>query len=391
MKNKLRIMLLALIVFINCILLSGCWNYREIEKLSIVAGFAIDKDSDTGNFKITAELVNVSGAGSGSMGGKQQSMTSAIYTSEGKTVFDAVRNFISKTGKRLYWSHAKIVIIGNEVAKEDIVQVSDWIMRDSEPRTDMWVVISKEKTAGEILNSETGLNPIKSFELDELMKNQKSVFTAIPTELWQVIQDLGSDSISVSIPSIELVMEDGVKTPEISGTAVFKKNKLIGWIDGEDTKWLAFLKNKMKATIIPIINAAGTKNDVSLEVFGNDTKIKSEIENGQIKMNVYVKTYASIDELQGTKNLTNEIGSEKVKKDGEELIKAKMKSFVKKLQTEYESDIVGFGRQFQIQKPKERKKIKDWNEEFAKIDVEVYVDMKIIGTAYSSKPIKVGK
>lgn len=391
MKYRVKIIILTIFVFISCLLFSGCWNYREIEKLSIVAGFAIDKEADTGNYILTVETIDVSGGGSNGGGGKQQSMQSVVSKSYGKTVFDAVRQFIGRTGKRLYWSHAKIVIIGNEVAKEDIVPAVDWIMRDPEPRTDMWVTISKEKTAGEILEAENNLNPIKSFGLDEMMKNEKSLYTSIPTELWQLIQDLGSDSISASAPSIQLTVKDGTKIPEITGTAIFKKNKLIGWLNGDDTKYLAFLKNKMTSSIVPLTNAAGTNNNVALEVYGNETKIKSEYQNEKIKMSVDTKTYVTIGEVQGTKNLIEEKGAEKVKKDGEKRIENRMKSVVEKLQTEYKSDVVGFGRYLQIQKPSVRKKIKDWDEEFTKIDVEINVSLKITGTAYSSKPIKVGK
>ena len=39
------------------IILCGCWNYKEIDNLAIVAGMAIDKDIKTSNYIVTAKII----------------------------------------------------------------------------------------------------------------------------------------------------------------------------------------------------------------------------------------------------------------------------------------------------------------------------------------------
>ena len=78
------------------IILCGCWNYREIDNLAIVAGIAIDKDMVTNKYILTTEVITTQSQGVSSI------ISSELYSSEGDSVFGAVRNTIEKTGLRLF-------------------------------------------------------------------------------------------------------------------------------------------------------------------------------------------------------------------------------------------------------------------------------------------------
>jgi len=117
--KKIKIILLLFTILMNSILTTGCWNYREVDKLLIVAGVAVDKGVKY-PFKVTAEIILISS-------GKDQKMTSKTISAEGTTMFDAVRNIISISGKKLYWSHSKVVIISKEIASEGVTKVIDLV------------------------------------------------------------------------------------------------------------------------------------------------------------------------------------------------------------------------------------------------------------------------
>ena len=127
------------------IILCGCWNYREIDTLAIVAGIAIDKDIITKKYIVTTEIITTQ------MQGVSSIIGSELFTSEGDSIFGAMRNTIEKTGLRLFWSDAKVVIISESIAREGIIPVIDWINRSSDVRPDIWLLISKGNSASEIL------------------------------------------------------------------------------------------------------------------------------------------------------------------------------------------------------------------------------------------------
>lgn len=143
MSKKLLIILLIILLMMALTLNSfGCWNYREVESLAIVSGMAVDKAENRKDFLITIETVQI-------QGGKETPIKSLRIESTGKTVFDAVRHAIKISAKRLYWPHSEVVIISQEVAREGIISVVDWVNRSSELRLTLNILVSKEKTAKE--------------------------------------------------------------------------------------------------------------------------------------------------------------------------------------------------------------------------------------------------
>ena len=95
-----------ILCFIMLVALSGCLGGREINDLEIVIGMGIDKDKDTGDILLTAQIVNEKEAGGasgegGGGGGKAYWNVNSI----GKSIFDAARQITHKTGNRLFVSH----------------------------------------------------------------------------------------------------------------------------------------------------------------------------------------------------------------------------------------------------------------------------------------------
>ena len=74
-----RVVLVLVLVF-TCILASGCWNYREIEELAIVAGAALDLHED-GSLHLTVEVVDIAADG-------QVSYRPVYLESDGQTLLD---------------------------------------------------------------------------------------------------------------------------------------------------------------------------------------------------------------------------------------------------------------------------------------------------------------
>lgn len=111
--NKFFCLLLTIIL--TTLFLTGCWNYREIDKLSLMAGLAIDKSSSGNGYEITAEIIDVSSSD------KSPTFNSTRIQSEGLTIFDGIRNMINISAKALYWSHATTIIVskGGAILKGD--------------------------------------------------------------------------------------------------------------------------------------------------------------------------------------------------------------------------------------------------------------------------------
>ncbi|MDP4087209.1 MAG: Ger(x)C family spore germination protein [Bacillota bacterium] len=379
-----KFLLLTIFLFINVMILAGCWNYKEIEKLTIVAGVAIDK-GENNPFRVTVEIVQISG-------GKETKATSKLLTMEGKTIFDAVRNAISLTGKKLYWSHTKLVIISKDIAENGILRVIDWYNRDAETRSDVYLLISKEKTAREILEGKGVTDEIKSFEIADTLKNEKSLSKAPTTELWKFINDLESPGISNVVPTVNISTSENISTPQVMGLAIFKKATLIGFLNGRESKSVLFVKDELKGGLILDGVQVNNSQPVSLEIFKSKTKMEPIVKaNHNIEFNVNINTTVSLEEIPTSMNLTDEIKLKKLTSRTEEVIKKRVGDCIKKVQSKYGVDIFGFGENLRENNPRIWNQIgNNWDDKFKELKVNVKVKVKIKGSGIFSQSIKMG-
>jgi len=382
-KKSRQVSLIALMIICTCFL-TGCWNYREIEQLAIVSGVAIDKNGED-KVLVTIETVSVQ------QDQKQSTLKPVYIQSVGITFFGAIRSMIAVEGKRLYWSHAKVAIISEEIAKEGISSVLDFISRDAEVREDMWVLLSREKSAREIFNSKPEFESILSFQIDNTMRAQESVSRYPAVELYEFLDNIGSKEASTTIPTIKLIENRGKTEVYITGAAIIKKNKLLGYLGETDTRSMLWVQNKLKGGIYPIKDAADTQINVALEIFKNKTRIKPELRDGVPIIKINILTDVNIGEIMGYEDFISEKGRSLLEKDAEAQIKKDIEDLIEKAQKEYKTDFLGFGESIKRSMPNVWRSIeKEWNEIFMDIETSVEVDISIKGSAIKSKPIKVG-
>jgi germination protein, Ger(x)C family len=333
--GKIKIALLIFIILINTALAAGCWNYREVEKLSIVAGIAVDKGADN-KYQISVEIIQISG-------GKDSKTTTKVLTTDGKTMFDAARNMISISGKKLYWSHAKVIILSKEIASEGVLKVLEWYNRDAETREDVNILIANGATAKAMLEGQKSPYDIESFMLDEMIQDQISLSKA------PIVNILNFDIASrikgnaEALPAVSLKQMNGEMVSQVMGSAIIKDDKLVGFLNADETKDLTFIRDEVKGGILTVEMLSDTPTLVSLEIFSNKTDIKPVADSNNIAMNLTIKTSVAIDEMSGIGNYVDDYGRAKLEESAANMLKERIEALIKKMQFAYDADIFGFG------------------------------------------------
>lgn len=378
--------LLISIVLINVFALSACWDYRELSDVVNIAGVAVDKVED--KYILTQEIMIPTPEKGGTK------VKSQIVIGEGNSIFDAIRKSIPKTGKKIYWRHAKVVIVSKEICEENILPIIDFINRDAEPRGSMRLLISKGNTAGEILNNPDKVkDQVLSYKIEDTLISQiySAVYPVI--DVWKFMEELSKEGASTIVPSIVNVEDNDKKVFKVYGGYVFKKDKLVGWLNGEESKSTLFIKNEIKkGSIVVDSYMEGIKYTNTLEISGSKTKIKPVYKDNKITLNINVETDVAIAEVDGKKNFIDEKGRKIVAEDAEKLVETNLNNVIHKVQKEFGSDIFGFSSAIQRDIPKVWKKIQpNWEEEFKKIDTNVQVKINIKGSALMQKTIEVKK
>ena len=384
--KKVRAILLIIMVFAS-LLLSGCWDYYEINNLAIVTGLAVDKLSDGTGYNTTVEVVDLRG------GGKETKIQSKRIESKGSTIQEAVNNIVKVSAKRLYGSHLVIVIISQDVARQGILPLIDSILRGYQPRLSIHLLISKVKTAKELLSQQSITTDIRSIEMEEMISSENQTLSKAPrVDVRDFINDLSGVGISATLPTVGIVLNENEKTSELSGTAIFKRDKFVGLLNEEDTKYFLFVKNQVNGAYIPIYNKSrDSSKDATVQVISNKTKVTPVYTNGKLKIIINVNTKIRITELEVSENFMSEKGLDLIKKEIQETIKTNINNVINKVKDEFDSDIFGFGRTIKREMPSVWNNIaSDWKDIFKNVPVNVNVKIDILGSGLAAKPIKIG-
>ncbi len=381
--------LFIFLIIIFCFFLTGCWNYREIDSLYIIAGIGIDKIPNSNKYNITAEFVNVKDIAKGTQ--KEQSFESVLLEIKGDSVFDAIRKMIRISAKRPYWAHATTIIISEEVAREGIISFLDLIVTNEEPRLDVVIYVSKGKSASEILHMKSFSTDIRSFELTTMLNENKKLAQVPTLRAYEIINALATPKVNIVLPTVISFYNNGEYTNLLSGGAVFKADKLVGFLEQKDITPYLFIKDEIKSCVLNIKTEKKEPNSIiTLETFDSKTKIKPIYGTEGISFDIKIKTDVFLAELDTTTDYIYPPGRKKLKKLAEEYLEKRIKEHIKNVKEEFGFDIFGFGNIIRQRNPKLWKTLEeDWDSIFMDTDFNVKCDIRIKNTGHTLKPIKV--
>lgn len=371
-----RVISIAICILISLSLI-GCWNYRGLNQMTIITGIAIDK-TEEGKYYLSMEAVDTSsdkGAGT----------KAKMIECEGHSILDAFRNAKRRSTNKLYIGHAQLIIVSYQIAMEDgILSIMDLFLGDSETRETNYIVISQEITAKKLLSIYGMNNSIVSYEIVEII-DEDSMITLSTSALYiyEVYNIIKSDYQELSLAAFHVAVNDEIEVIELNGTAVFKSDKLTGYMDPFESKFFLFAIDEVKGGLLTFNYQ---DNIVTGEILESKTKISYKYEDGKFKFILKPKTTINIAEIIGEADLLDD----KVKNDiiacAEEYVKQNITSIIYKLQTEFESDILGFGEVIYLKDPKLWNSVKgDWYKYFCSAEVEIQPEVSIENTAFLKK------
>ena len=106
-----------IILLLSCFLFAGCYDYNELNNAAIVSGIAASYKNE--KYNITFETIVTKKSESNSSDTKTM-----LVSSSGKTPAEAFDNTIASVDKKAVFSHLKVVILDETIAKKGIKDLS---------------------------------------------------------------------------------------------------------------------------------------------------------------------------------------------------------------------------------------------------------------------------
>jgi spore germination protein KC len=369
---------LAALCLLLLLILSGCWNYRSLNDIAIVAGMAVDMDTMTGEIRMVCEVVDLSGD-------IKSGLKSKLIESTGKTIFDAARNAKMRLEKRLYFGNIQIVVISEELAKDGhIMHLIDWFLRDAELRETTYILVSQEKTAADILSVKGIDSSIVSYNIESIIVDDQTATSSTHNHmLYEIYDTLNTEGDSLSLSAFHIVYNNTAPSIEVNGTAVFKKENLIGYLTPEESKYLLFILNEVKGGVLTLSSLGQELDDTSLEISENNTKLSFSVQDGKLIFSINTETRVYLAEVAENFDAMDADKITSLEAVAGAKLKQGIEDVIKRVQTEYRSDIFGFGNTIHKEDSKLWSSIsKYWDDMFPTLQVMVHTKVNIVNSAY---------
>lgn len=348
---------LIILLCFSSIFLCSCWDARELSDIGIVVMTGFDLDHD-GNQRVTVLSVQPFGQTQN----QENVATTWIGTAAGKSTFDALRNLRRTSTRSLTWMHNKIILIGEEKARQGISDITDLLTRNSEFRYGNLIFVT----------------PGEASEMMQVPANlEKSLFR----ELLGIIEGAGEWSKGFALNVKELSLNSlasyqngfvignmgfyySSKTPftidfqeylklywkdteqpiaYVSGGAVIDKDRLVGWLSPIELRGYLILSNKIEQSfsIYKEITDPGFK--ITVDITNVESKLEFPyVSDDNITAAVTVKATGFITELYGEIPAYDETFIKKIEDIVAQEIASEIYLAVNRAQNDLRTDFLGF-------------------------------------------------
>ncbi|MUK90264.1 Ger(x)C family spore germination protein [Ornithinibacillus sp. L9] len=382
-KQKSLFKMLCLLSFL-LLLLSGCWDQKEVEKMAYVVAIGLDQDEEDENrVKITYLISNPevgSLAQGGGAAGEEPPREIISFTADD---FITSRNLANTVvAKEITYDLLRILVVSEDFAKNK--KFLRWLYdatKEREIRRDIKILVTKEQTSSFMIDNQPLLET-RPHEYFEMLFNRGKKAGMVPSSdlltffrITEADADLfaaaygtaqqndnssGKNKDPEQAIAGELQYGGETNTVQYAGSALFKEGIMIDTLTIEETR-LMFLLHPTENPVAILTNLPDPFN----EEYQIATRIRP---NGQVKFDMNLKKETpSIDVTVPViiEVLTNHSGTNfakdsekriKLKESFEDRITKKFEELIKKTQDEYGTEPFGWS----LVARKEFLRISDW-------------------------------
>lgn len=366
--KKIIILLIAV-----SMLLSGCWDLTESEKLGLVTVIGVDTSGNDQIKVVIHEISEQKQSTANQKGGTDDRSPVKLHETIAPTISEAVENIASEDYRRTYFAHTSVIILSEELANsKGIGSVIDYFQRNPEIRRNTWLLITKKGQFDKIFNNSASIEPgIDTGKvIKEIISNmpRNSFLTANTLgDFLNLLWETGSQPYTSGIQIVEInkskegqseaTSADGYKRYDfrVENMAVFKKDRLIGWMDDlEGFGFLCVMGGIKGGSLSVNIN----DKTLSLMIESIDSDLKPVITDGKMQMNIRIKAVSNISESQVNADYENKELIERIQDLQAEDIKKHINLALEKSK-QLDSDVFGFGNYFYGKYPEYWKQVQE--------------------------------
>ena len=371
------------------LLLTGCFNYKELNEYSIVTGIAIDKKDN----KYELSLL-ISNSPKNSSDNSKKETQIVVYSGLGDTIFEALKDVELISPKEIYLGHFSILVIGEDVAKEGVNNILDFFLRDTNAKKNFYIAIAKNCKAKDTLKIITPLADFPSQNIsDNLISTNKLQGIISNMNFNKFLSNIKRNGIEAVLNTIEIIGNEdkgfsnkNIETSEpktylkLAPLAIFKSDKIVNFATDLESIGINIINNKTNEMYITV---KYNDSDIIINTNSFKTKVTIDIKDNIPIVNINASCEAKIVEINNNIN----INDDKVLKEINSLANKELKKYINKgisLAKKNNTDIFGFNLKLYQNYPKYYKNNKNININDFKYNIKTNLNLRSKGSATTS-------
>ena len=357
---------------ISVILLGGCWDRVEIEERGFVMGIGLDVGEKQDEIVVTYQIA-LPGAMFGE--GEVDKKVWNISTTS-SAIVRAHKQIKTRVDKVLNAEHTRVIIISNALAKKGIASHMDYFFRDIDMRRRTDILIS-EGPAKEIFDiTPPTARSTADYLANILLLNEQDVHRiSSDVDLLEIAKNLrrGSDFIVAQI-------RGGEEDIQMTGAAVFRKDKYVGTLTDDEVKATKWLIDDISRGTVVLEDVGGLPGHVVFEISEGRSKVTPRIQGERVDFDVQIRIEGDVAEIQylNFEHILTQYFIGEFENTIAQHIKRQCYEIFKKAQKEFETDFMDFGglvRQYNMRWFQANEH--QWRETFKESNLNVSVDVNI--------------
>jgi Ger(x)C family germination protein len=349
--------------------LTGCWDAKELDDLSVplVAAYDIVLESEK-EYPDDKYLVTV---GVPVFYEDVKEKFHAIDT-PGQIIGEGRGRRNAQLGEQVIFGQLQLLLLGDELGKkENLLEITDVITRNPRIKGSIFMIIANGR-AVDIIKSPTRNYPNVGIYLRALMRNTRDTNFYPYTTLFQFNRCLISYETAALLPHV--IYSDG--EIKLAGSCLVNKGKTAAEIGREETEIIVMLRGiECTGTLSFKAQKDGKVIDEATFEGANSRKVTVKKEGDKYVFNIQIKLAGVIVEHKKAKPMQDGTDLLKVFQDSlEQHIKKRAEALVKKTQEEFKFDALNLANYI---KGHTREKLT--KEDIDKIiqEAEINVDVKV--------------
>lgn len=383
-------------VWLVCLVLlsAGCWSRREVNEVAISSAIALDREPGQ-QIRVTMQFLRPTM----NIESSQPRTATFNVTATGRTTAAAVRNLNQLLSRRPEWKHNNAIVLSEDVARHGVGEIMDFFVRNHESRLDQWILVTRGRAA-DILVPRFELESNQGIGIRRLNRNSANFLAAtVPVRLYDFVMRLSEPSEAPVAAAIETVTfpdpsreSDANRRLRIRGAAVFRRDRLVGWLNEVESRSLDWLRGEASGAVVTVPCRAGGGQGTSLELISVRSTLRPYWKNGQPAVRAVVQASGMLGDLMCQDDLTKPGALADLQRRAALQIQGELVRLVRRLQKDLRADAIGVGAAVRRTFPRAWRQMEQrWEQLYPTVSVtpEVTVELTQIGTS-DGKPMSGG-